>query len=80
MTHRAIIAQELVVDMHQRLEQHIPQPSLPAPGAIGGRMISAAKTLGESTVPSWPIIESDEVVRLREWGTNKIHMLPQPPC
>jgi hypothetical protein len=44
-------------------------------------MISGAKTLDDSMVPpSWPTIESDEVVRLREWGTDKIHVLPQPPC
>jgi len=30
--------------------------------------------------PSGPALEPDEVIHLREWGTDKIHVLPQPPC
>jgi hypothetical protein len=44
-------------------------------------MISGVKIVdGSMVLPNDPIeAASNEVIRLREWGTDRVHMLPQPP-
>jgi hypothetical protein len=42
--------------------------------------ISGARTTDGAMVQPEQIMKNDEVIRLREWGTDQIHVLPQPPC
>jgi Inner membrane component of T3SS, cytoplasmic domain len=45
--------------------------------SLGDSAMSSVTTRTDPTAAEWSI--SDEVIRLRRWGTHEIHVLPPPP-